>query len=123
MLGPKDVWLFVILPAALLTLSVGSYRLHAQMLRCLKARHEALWTELGKPTIFDALLSAGLAWSVFSGSRRSYVRWLWSRGYETLRDIEITTLGTRIHTRAWTALALVVLWLASAWALGYASFS
>ncbi len=118
-MGPLELFLFVISPIALLIGSWWHYRTHSRLIRHLKSAHVQLWRDLGKPTIWDALLTAGYGWSIWSRGKQSYVGWLWRGGYRDMRDAYAESLGVRLAWQNWLAITLVVVWSLAAWLGGY----
>jgi hypothetical protein len=66
-----------------------------------------------------ALISVGREWWRWGGRRGSYVRWFWRNGYDELQDAEVSVLGTRLLGLTWIGIALIIVWMGSAWFGGY----
>lgn len=113
------VWLFAICPSLLVVMSIAGYRLNSLLISGLRARHSAVWVEIGEPTIWGALRTFGLSWSVLSSGRRSYVGWLLTRGFDKMGDSESEALGSRLVGLQSLLAVLLIQWVAVAWLLGY----
>jgi hypothetical protein len=113
------LWLAVVSPIIFVVLAIVGYRLNGRLIGCLRSRHQSVWVDLGRPTIAGALLTVGMSWSVLSTGRRSYVSWLFGRGYDGLDDPELSALGAQHEAFTWVLVALVLLWVAVAWFGGY----
>ena len=93
------------LPGCIALLGAVCVVTHAKLLHLLRKKHTAAWSTLGQPALFS--------------SRMYYQLWLLRGGYNSLKDPEISALGSKLTGASVLAALLLVAWLACASLSGY----